>query len=89
MPSQPKIAFAEYTPRTHGTATLDAAIEEIRRELTVRKRIYDTWYEKASITFAEGDSRMRGLMGALNLLNEMLLALPGDHVAKAPGEQAF
>lgn len=66
-----KIPFSEYTPRTHGTGNLEAATEEIRREVGVRKRLYDKWYADGNITFAEGDSRMRGLMTALVALNQM------------------
>lgn len=63
--------FGDYTPRTHGSATLESMAEEVRRELNVRKRCYDRWLAEGNMTWFEGDSRMRAMMAILRLLNAL------------------
>lgn len=62
-------AFSEYTPAADASSCYDTVVDEITRELTVRKRVYDRWLEKADMTWSEGDSRMRAMMGALKFLH--------------------
>lgn len=87
--SKARKQFNTYTPREDGTVSLDDSIEELRREMTVRKRIYDRWLADGNITFAEGDSRMRGLMSALKWLIEMAKNVPGETLPPAENTAAF
>lgn len=62
--------FSEYKPAMDGDATLMQATDEVRREISVRKRLYDKWLAEGNITHSEGDSRLRGMMTALNYLQQ-------------------
>lgn len=64
------IPFSEYKPARDGNVNLMQATDEVRREITVRKRLYDRWLAEGNITHSEGDSRLRGLMTALNYLQQ-------------------
>lgn len=70
-----KIKYSEYIPAKHGNATLEQTTDEVRREVSVRKRLYDKWVDEGNMTNSEADARMRGMMTALRIL----LALPEGH----------
>lgn len=63
-------AFSSYIPAADANPDLQACIDELQRELTVRKRIYDKWLSESRHTWSEGDQRMRAMMGALLFLNQ-------------------
>jgi len=74
-----KRKLSDYVPRRDATATLDQATDEVRRELSVRKRLYDRWIQDGNMTFSEADGRMRAMMTAL----AVLLALDAAHPVPA------
>lgn len=74
--------FIDYRPASEANMDLDACTDEILREITVRKRLYDRWLDEAKHTWTEGDTRMRALMGALRYLHS--LAKPVAAAAGAP-----
>lgn len=49
----------------HGNRTLDQAIDEISRELQVRRRIYDRWVTECKLSRTDALDRMERLMTAL------------------------
>lgn len=73
--SAKRIPFEQYTPVAHGNLTVEDCREEVRRELNVRRRVYDRWLAKGDMTWQEGDGRMRAMLTVLRILNE----LPNDH----------
>lgn len=67
-----KVAFSQYVPARHGFDTFQQCVDEVQREINVRKRLYDRWLAEGKHTFSEADTRMRALMGALLFLNQFV-----------------
>lgn len=66
-----KRKYSEYIPNRDGNSTLEAATDEVRREISVRKRLYDRWVDEGNMTNSEADTRMRGMMTVLRILNSI------------------
>jgi hypothetical protein len=61
-------AFSQYVPSFDAASNLNAAQDEILREIETRKRLYDRWLAEGKITWQEGHDRMTRLMGAHQFL---------------------
>lgn len=72
-------AFSQYVPAFDASAGLQAAADELQREIDTRKRLYDRWLAEGKLTWTEADSRLRALMGAQQFLMQ---AVPADFELK-------
>lgn len=63
-----RLAFSQYVPSFDANPFLQAAQDELQREIDTRKRLYDRWLAEGKLTWSEADSRMRALMGAQQFL---------------------
>lgn len=63
--------LSEYSAAADGNRTLDEAMDEVRRELDVRRRIYDRWIMEGKLSRTEAMDRMCRLLTAMKALVEL------------------
>lgn len=64
-------SFVNYKPNMHAQTELAQCIDEVEREITVRKRLYDRWVAESKCTWQEAHDRLTRLMGALKFLHKI------------------
>lgn len=63
--------LSEYSAAADGNRTLDEAMDEVRREVEVRRRIYDRWINEGKLSRTEATDRMCRMLSALKMLIEL------------------
>lgn len=63
----------------HSSTELRACRDELEREYSTRKRLYDRWVAEGKCTWQEAHDRMQRLMGAMMFLDQ---AVPADFELK-------
>lgn len=61
-------AFKDYTPATQKPRPLQEQMDEVRREIDVRRRIYDSWVLGGKVSWTEAHDRLERLLSALTTL---------------------
>jgi len=79
-----KKAFSQYVGNRDCAIDLRACIDEVDREVTTRKRLYDRWVAEGKCTWQEAHDRMSRLMGAQQFLmqcvdSEAKIKVASDH----------
>lgn len=62
--------LSEFVVSQDGSRTLDEAMDEVRREIEVRRRIYDRWIQEGKLSRTEAQDRMCRMLSALRFLIE-------------------
>lgn len=60
--------FKDYTVSTSKPRPLQEQMDEVRRELDVRRRIYDSWTRDGKVSWTEAHDRLERLLSALATL---------------------
>lgn len=60
--------YADYTAREDGVATMEQAQDEVRREIEVRRRLYDKWVAESRLSHSDAHDRLSRLLAALRFL---------------------
>jgi len=81
-------AFSKYITSFDASPELQAALDEIQREIDTRKRLYDRWLAEGKVTWQEAHDRLTRLMGAHQFLMQ---CVPDDATLKleTPANPAF
>jgi hypothetical protein len=66
-----KIKFSDYTGINIRLRDAEEAMDEVRRELDVRRKIYDRWVMEGRISWTDAHDRMERLITALRMLIEL------------------
>lgn len=61
-------AFSQYTVSEHAANDYSPAVDEVKREIDTRRRLYDRWVAEGKMTWQEGHDRMTRILHAYKLL---------------------
>lgn len=61
-------AFSQYTVSEHAANDYSPAVDEVKREIDTRRRLYDRWVAEGKMTWQEGHDRMTRILHAYKML---------------------
>lgn len=65
------ISFNTYTVKDNGVRTIQEACDEVRRELDVRRKIFDRWVMEGKLSRTDAHDRLERMLSALHWLIEL------------------
>jgi hypothetical protein len=63
--SKQKRKFSDYTATDNGSRHVEESLDELRREIDVRRRLYDRWVAEGRLSWTDAHDRLERMLSAL------------------------